>query len=107
MGSGIARHEPVRMLVPLATALVLSMVYQSPSTDQSLAEQLARSGQTVEALGLFEQIVALNPANHEARLWVARLQLGSDERRMPRPGSALSFSNVHQISTRALVSAPH
>jgi YaiO family outer membrane protein len=63
------------MLVLFATALVLSMACQLPSTDQSLAEQLARSGRTVEALDLFEQIVARNPTDHEARLWIARLQL--------------------------------
>ena len=63
------------MLVPLATALVLSMTCQSPSTDRDLAEQLARSGRTVEALALFEQIVAENPTDVEVRLWIARLQL--------------------------------
>jgi tetratricopeptide (TPR) repeat protein len=63
------------MLVPLATALVLSMACQSPAADRSLAEQLARSGRTVEALDLFEQILAGNPADLEARLWIARLQL--------------------------------
>jgi YaiO family outer membrane protein len=63
------------MLIPLAAALVLSMTCQSPSTDRSLAEQLARSGRTVEALALFEQIVAQHPADTEVRLWIARLQL--------------------------------
>ena len=63
------------MLIPLATALVLSMACQSPSTDRDLAEQLARSGRTVEALALFERIVAENPADVEVRLWIARLQL--------------------------------
>ena len=63
------------MLIPLATALVLSMTCQSPSTDRNLAEQLARSGRTVEALALFERIVAENPTDVEVRLWIARLQL--------------------------------
>ena len=63
------------MLVHLASVLVLSMAFQSPSTDRSLAEQLARSGRTVEALDLFEQIVAQDPTDVEARLWIARLQL--------------------------------
>ena len=48
---------------------------QSPSTDRSLAEQLARSGQTVEALAIFERIVTANPTDVEVRLWIARLQL--------------------------------
>ena len=63
------------MLVPLAAALVLSMVCQSPSADRNLAEQLARSGRTVEALALFERIAAENPADDEVRQWIARLQL--------------------------------
>jgi YaiO family outer membrane protein len=63
------------MLVPLATALVLSIGCQPPSTDRSLAEQLARSGRTVEALAIFERIVAGNPSDIEIRLWIARLQL--------------------------------
>jgi YaiO family outer membrane protein len=63
------------MLVSFATALVLSMVCQSPSTDRNLAEELARSGRTVEALALFERFVAQNPADVEVRLWIARLQL--------------------------------
>jgi YaiO family outer membrane protein len=65
----------VGMLIPLATALVLSMTYQSPSTDRDLAEQLARSGRTVEALAIFERIGAEHPTDVEVRLWIARLQL--------------------------------
>ena len=63
------------MLVPFATALLLSIGFQSPSTDRSVAEQLARSGRSVEALAIFERIVAGNPADVEVRLWIARLQL--------------------------------
>jgi tetratricopeptide (TPR) repeat protein len=63
------------MLVPLATALVLSMACQPPSTDRNLAVQLARSGRTIEALAIFERIVAGNPTDLEVRLWIARLQL--------------------------------
>jgi YaiO family outer membrane protein len=51
------------------------MTSQSSSTDRNLAEQLARSGRTVEALDIFERIVGENPADVEVRLWIARLQL--------------------------------
>ena len=68
-------RDQIPMLVHVASVLVLSMAFQSPSTDRSLAEQLARSGRTVEALDLFEQIVAQDPTDVEARLWIARLQL--------------------------------
>ena len=70
-----AERSDEHMLIPLATALVLSMTCQSPSTDRDLAEQLARSGRTVEALAIFERIVAENPTDVEVRLWIARLQL--------------------------------
>ena len=63
------------MLITIAAALLLALTSQSPSTDRSLAEQLARSGQTVEALAIFERIVAENPKDTEVRLWIARLQL--------------------------------
>jgi YaiO family outer membrane protein len=63
------------MVASLVTALVVFMVCQSPATDRSVAEQLARSGRNVEALRLFEQIVAKNPSDLEARQWIARLQL--------------------------------
>ena len=63
------------MLIQIAAALLLALTSQSPSTDRSLAEQLARSGQTVEALAIFERIVAANPKDTEVRLWIARLQL--------------------------------
>ena len=63
----------VGMLVPLA--LALSMTGQSPSTDRNVAEQLARSGQTIEALAIFERIVAEHPTDVESRLWIGRLHL--------------------------------
>jgi YaiO family outer membrane protein len=64
-------------VVPLlwTATLLLSLTGQSPSTDRDRAEQLARSGQTVEALALFEQVVARQPTDIESRLWIARLQL--------------------------------
>jgi YaiO family outer membrane protein len=58
-----------------AVALVLSMTGQLPTPDRSLAEQLARSGRSTEALVLFERIVAEDPTDIESRLWIARLQL--------------------------------
>jgi len=63
------------ILIPLAAALVLSMTGQSPSTDRALAEQMARSGQNVEALAIFERIVGENPTDVEVRLWIATLYL--------------------------------
>jgi len=63
------------MLVSLATALVLSIACQPPAADRTVAEQMARSGRSVEALALFERIVVERPDDVEVRLWVARLQL--------------------------------
>jgi len=63
------------MFGSFAVVLVLFMACQSPQADRALAEQLARSGRSVEALAIFERIVAQNPADLEVRMWIARLQL--------------------------------
>jgi len=63
------------MSVCLVAALVLALTSQSPQNDRMAAEKLARSGQTVEALALFERILAQNPTDVEARMWTARLYL--------------------------------
>jgi YaiO family outer membrane protein len=63
------------MLLSLATVLILATGPQSQPDVRVRAEQLARAGRTVEALELFRQVVAQNPGDIEARLWVARLDL--------------------------------
>src|SRR5262249_20315789 len=63
------------MLAPVAAALAIAIVSQSSSGDRVRAEQLARAGQTVAALELYQRIVADNPRDVEARLWSARLHL--------------------------------
>jgi Flp pilus assembly protein TadD len=60
---------------PFAAAIVLIAGLQTPETDRTRAEDLARAGRSVEAIELFTHIVEANPADVEARLWVARLQL--------------------------------
>lgn len=62
-------------MLPLVVAILLAAGPQSPAVDRSHAEVLARSGRTAEAIELFERIVAGNPADVEARLWLARLLL--------------------------------
>jgi len=56
-------------------ALVISVAPQAAPADRVQAEQLARGGRTAEALTAFERIVEHNPADTEARLWIARLEL--------------------------------
>lgn len=63
------------MLVPLVTALALSITWQPPAADRNLAEEMARSGRSVEALAMFERIVVEYPTDVEVRLWIATLQL--------------------------------
>ena len=64
------------MLAPLLAALFVSVSCQPPlPADRTRAEQLARSGRSAEAIELFEQIVERNPADVEARNWIARLEL--------------------------------
>jgi len=63
------------MLASFVTAFVLMAGPQSDGDVRTRAEQLARAGRTVEAIELFKQVVAKNPNDTEARLWVARLDL--------------------------------
>jgi hypothetical protein len=62
--------------VPVPTLAVAALVSLSLQAvpDRQQAEQLARSGRAAEALAVFEQIVARDPGDTDARLWVARLQ---------------------------------
>ena len=62
------------MLVAFVTACVLAAGALQAS-DRTRAEALARSGQTSEAIALFKQIVEKNPADIEAQLWIARLDM--------------------------------
>ena len=48
---------------------------QSAPSDRVRAEELARSGHSMAALGLFEDIAGRDPSDVEARLWTARLKL--------------------------------
>ena len=62
-------------MIVLATALVVAILSQTADAERARAVDLARRGRTVEALDLFETIVARDPADAEARQWVARLDL--------------------------------
>ena len=63
----------------MLTAVVLALLIgsaqeQSPVASPRLeAERLARDGQTHEALERYERIVSVDPADVEARIWIARL----------------------------------
>ena len=62
------------MLVALVTAIVLAA--GSPqASDRSRAEALARSGRSAEALEIFRQIAERDPADTDAQIWIARLDL--------------------------------
>ena len=63
------------MTLALVIALSLSTELQVPASDRSHAVELARAGQTTEALELFKRIIEKEPGDVEARLWIARLDL--------------------------------
>src|SRR4051812_43867181 len=64
------------MLVFLATAFLVLVSGQTPAPpDRQEAKQLARAGETVEALAAFERLVERDPDDVDARLWAARLYL--------------------------------
>lgn len=56
-------------------AIILIAVLQAAPADRAHAEELARAGRNAEAIALFERVVEANPADVEARLWVAILSL--------------------------------
>ena len=69
-----------------AGVLVMAWLAASPQTavaDRARAEGLDGDGRTAEAMQIFERIVADNPADVEARLWIGRLDL-----RLGRAGEA-------------------
>jgi tetratricopeptide repeat protein len=61
------------MLLPLIIFLIAGI--QPTASDRARAEALAREGRTTEAIELFKHVVEQDPADVEARLWVARLDL--------------------------------
>ena len=73
--SGQDNPRVLQMPSPFAAAIMLMAALQTPATDRTRAEGLARAGRSAEAIELFMRIVENNPADVEARLWVARLQL--------------------------------
>ncbi|MEQ1572849.1 MAG: tetratricopeptide repeat protein [Vicinamibacterales bacterium] len=77
----------------LLSLLLLTMLAQdpasaSPTTDRAI--QLATNGQDAEALTMFQRLAAADPANHEVRLWIARLH-----ERLGRP--ALAEGVYHSV----------
>lgn len=62
-------------MIGFATALMLAASLQTSSSERLRAEQLAREGRTGEALQMFERVVAADPGDTDARLWIARLDL--------------------------------
>jgi hypothetical protein len=69
-------------MILAAVALAVALGDQSAPVDRVRAEQLARAGHTMEAIALFERLVEADPADVDARLWIARLdvQLGRTDK---------------------------
>ena len=73
----LRRHprDPRKMTLA-AVALVLAAALQiSSAPDRTRAEALARAGRTLEAIDIFKRVVATNPGDVDAQMWVARLAL--------------------------------
>ena len=78
----------------IIAGIMLITALQASPADRVRAEELARAGRTSEAIALFERIVEDNPADLEAKLWVARLAL-----RLGRTADAeAGFPSVLQIN---------
>ena len=93
------------MLSSYGPAIMLIAALQTPAIDRTRAEDLARAGRTVEAIQIFNRIVEINPADVEARLWVARLQLRLGRTDEAEAGFRSVFEIIRPTSTRASASA--
>ena len=70
---------------------------QSPSANRDVAEQLARSGQTFEALAAFDRIVAETPATSRSGCGLRGCNSAWDGRRKPRRDSARCFASIRDV----------
>ncbi|HXT29995.1 MAG TPA: tetratricopeptide repeat protein, partial [Vicinamibacterales bacterium] len=61
------------MLNAVVAALLCALASQGSPYGE--AERLAREGRTAEAIAAFERILERNPADNDARMWIARLEL--------------------------------
>ena len=61
------------MLTAVVAALLCALASQGSPYGE--AERLAREGRTAEAIAAFERILERNPADNDARMWIARLEL--------------------------------
>jgi uncharacterized membrane-anchored protein len=93
------------MVIPLVLVITLSAGAQTPAADRSRAEDLARSGRNAEALELFARVVEVNPADVEARLWMARLALRLGRTPDAEAGFRAVLRDHPAVSTRGLASA--
>jgi Tfp pilus assembly protein PilF len=62
-------------VIVAAGVLVAATLLQAADAQRVRAIELARDGRPADAIRLFEKIVARDPGDVEARLWVARLEL--------------------------------
>jgi len=72
----------------LAVSLALSAAQDSPAlaaSEISAAVEAASDGRDAEALAAFERVVAADPDNHEARLWIARLHARMGDHDLAEP----------------------
>jgi len=61
------------MLNAVVAALLCALASQGSPYGE--AERLAREGRTAEAIAALERILERNPADNDARMWIARLEL--------------------------------
>ena len=73
----------------LATMLALNPSVEeaqaSPVLTHAEAVQVANEGRDAEALAAFQRLAAMNPADHAARLWIARLHVRMGHQSLAEP----------------------
>jgi len=80
------------MLFPVLLATVLALnpgaeeaQASSSALTRAEATQIANDGRNAEALAAFQRLASMNPADHEARLWIARLHARMGHQHLAEP----------------------
>lgn len=76
---------PVLLATMLALTPSVEEVQSSPALTHAEAVQVANEGRDAEALVAFQRLAAMNPADHAARLWIARLHARMGHQRLAEP----------------------
>jgi tetratricopeptide (TPR) repeat protein len=96
--------------VLLASVLALNPAAEEAQASAPLthaeATQAATDGREAEALAAFQRLAAMNPADHEARLWIARLHARMGHQNLAEPVfRSVMLEDLRNVDARVGVAA--